>query len=347
MRNEGYGSRRARALTLATVAVVVLALSGCGESEQSTGQHPSTPPRRPKKTKLIVLHAASLVLPFSALEKAMEARHPGLDVIRESSSSRLAIRKVTDLNLKADILASADEALIRGLMIPSHADWVGVFARNRVVVAYTDRSRHRDIINEQNWFDILVRDDVNFGYADPNMAPVGYRTLLCWKLADLHYADALQGKSIYEMLRKATAPNNVRPHCNELIPLLQSAALDYTFQYRSLAVQHRLSFLKLPEDVDLGSEKEKETYAKVKVKINGMQKNTTSIKTGKPILYGITMVKDGPNPEMAIEFLQLLLSDEGAEVMEKNFQEVVRPAVCPDLAVVPEALRPLMIQVSP
>jgi molybdate/tungstate transport system substrate-binding protein len=180
---------------------------------------------------------------------------------------------------------------------------------------------------------------VNYGQADPNNSPVGYRTWLTWKLADLYYADKLKGRDLFEELCANCPPKNIRPHCNELIPLLESLALDYTFQYRSVALQHHLSWLKLPDEIDLGSEKQKAFYAKASVEIAGKTRGTTTTKTGKPILYGVTMVKDAQNPQMALEFLKLLLGPEGQKIMEENFQEPISPAYCDSVQAAPEELR--------
>jgi molybdate/tungstate transport system substrate-binding protein len=318
----------------AGLCLALVVAAGCGSGKETA--------EGVKKQKLLVYHAASLTLPFVAIEKLMEARFPGLNVICESSSSRMAIRKVTDLHRKADIVASADEALIRSQMMPDYADWVGTFARNRVVIAYTERSRYRDEINQDNWYEILLREDVNYGQADPNNAPVGYRTWLTWKLASHHYADKLQGRNLFEELKANCPTRNIRPHCNELIPLLESLALDYTFQYRSVALQHHLTWLKLPEKIDLGSEKHKDLYAKAKVEISGRMKGTTTIKTGKPILYGATMVRDPQNPEMALEFLKILFGPEGQKILEENFQEGVAPVYCDNVQAAPEILRELL-----
>ena len=318
-------------------ALALLLAAGCGGGKEGANGGEA-----PKQQKLRVYHAASLALPFKAIEKVMEKRFPGLDVICESSSSRIAIRKVTDLGRKGDIVASADEALIRTIMQPDHADWVATFARNRVVLAYTDRSQYRGEINEDNWYEILLRENVNYGQADPNNAPVGYRTWLTWRLASVHYANKLNGRDLFQELRAGCPPKNIRPHCNELIPLLESLALDYTFQYRSVALQHHLSWLKLPDEIDLGSEKQKDLYAKVSVEISGKDKGSTTTKTGKPILYGVTMVKDAQNPEMALEFLKILLGPEGQAIMEDNFQEPIAPAYCDRLQIAPAELRGLL-----
>lgn len=297
--------------------------------------------------KLIVFQAASLSLPFAELEKRFEARNPGWDVVRESSSSRLAIRKVVDLGRPCDILATADEALLHDLVLPDNAKWLGMFARNRVVIAFTEKSKYRSEINADNWYEILLRKDVNFGYADPNMAPVGYRTHLCWKLADIYYAERLKGRSLYNELRQHCPDQFIRPHCNELIPLLESLTLDYTFQYQSVAMQHRLSWLKLPDEIDLGNRNLNPFYAQVSENIRGQSRTTSDFsRTGQAVVYGITIPDNAENVKQAEDFLRLLFSEEGQQIMTDNFQEPVVPPLCIGIDQAPESLKPILKEVD-
>jgi len=331
------------------LALAVCAALAAGCSKQPGGQSGGAGRGGAPKwaSRLLVFHAASLSRPLAELEKVFESRSPGVDVVRESSSSRVAIRKVTELNRSADIVASADEALLRELMTPHCAKWVAMFARNRIVIAYTDRSRCRSEINVDNWYDILLREDVNYGYCNPNMAPVGYRTLLSWRLADRHYADKLGGREISAELASNCPARHIRPHCNELIPLLESLALDYTFQYRSVALQHHLEWLKLPDAIDLGNEELAQEYGRVSVDVSGRTRGAVAAKVGKPIIYGITIPEDAPNPDAAQAFLALLFGPEGQQIMKDNFQEPVAPVLCRELAAVPEALRALMQDAGP
>ena len=287
---------------------------------------------------LNVFHAASLARPFEEIEKLLEARNPGLDVVRESSSSRLACRKVTELARKADIIATADYTMVQSMLMPEHTDWFVSSARNRVVLAYSDQSKYQSEINTDNWYEILLRDDVEFGYADPGQAPVGYRTLLVWKLADIYYADKKGDVSIFDDLLAACPEKNVRPHCNELIPLVQSLGLDYIFEYQSVARQHNLQFVQLPAEIDLSSEKLGEYYGQAEVEVEGGERGEMITKKGKPVVYGTTILTDAPNRPAALAFMELLLSAEGQGVMEDNFQEPIVPALTPDASKVPAEL---------
>ncbi|MBD3291725.1 MAG: tungstate ABC transporter substrate-binding protein WtpA [Armatimonadia bacterium] len=286
--------------------------------------------------ELVIFHAASLGRPFETIEAVLEAENPDLDVVRESSSSRVACRKVSELGRTCDVLATADYLLLRDMLVPDHARWYVAFARNRVVIAYSDRSKYHSEINVDNWYDILLRDDVQYGYAEPDQAPVGYRTLLTWKLAGMHYDEP--GRDLFEELLAGAPESNIRPHCNELIPLVQSLGLDYIFQYQSVARQHNLQFLQLPPEIDLSSEKHAELYSQVSVELSGATRGETMTRTGAPIVYGITVPAEADNPAAGVAFLELLMSERGNNIMEESFQEPVVPALTPDPGDLPEEL---------
>ncbi|MCK4811729.1 MAG: substrate-binding domain-containing protein, partial [Methanosarcinales archaeon] len=99
-------------------------------------------PDNSKKTELLVVHAGSLVIPFAEMEKQFESQNPGVDVQMEGHGSIQAIRQVTDIHRAVDVLVVADENLIPDMMYPAYADWHVRFATNRMVIAYTNRSRY-------------------------------------------------------------------------------------------------------------------------------------------------------------------------------------------------------------
>jgi len=83
----------------------------------------------------------------------------------------MAVRKVTDLHKPADIVAVADYTLIPQLLVPNYTDFYVLFATNEIVIAFTDQSKYADEINSDNWYEILARPDVKFGFSDPNQDP--------------------------------------------------------------------------------------------------------------------------------------------------------------------------------
>ncbi len=281
--------------------------------------------------KLVVFHAGSLSVPFEVLEKEF-SKAKGVEFQDEASGSVMAVRKVVDLGRRADIVAVADYSLIPQLMVPKYADFYVLFASNEMVIAFTDKSKYADEINSSNWFEILARKDVRFGFSNPNMDPCGYRALMVMKLADYYY-----GRPVFEELLKGTnlkvengtiiVPKElkvgekivIRPKETDLLGVLESGGVDYIFIYRSVAEQHHLRFIELPKEINLGDFGMREFYSKVKVRIG----STGKIMVAKPIVYGITVPKNAPHERLALEFLRFVLTH--GDVFEKCHQKFLNP----------------------
>ena len=141
--------------------------------------------------KLTIFYAANLISSMNGVIEEFKKTHPDTRVIAESSGSVLAVRKVTELNRKADIIFVADYKLIDEMLAPEYADWSILLYRDPMVIAFTEKSRYTNEIDSDNWYKILMRPDVKYGYANPDLAPVGYRTLMVWQLADLYYSEKI------------------------------------------------------------------------------------------------------------------------------------------------------------
>jgi molybdate/tungstate transport system substrate-binding protein len=97
--------------------------------------------------------------------------------------------------------------------------------------------------------------------------------------------------------------------------------MDYAWEYLSVAVQHDLKFVTLDDHINLGNYKYDKFYKQAQVEVTGKQPGTWITRTGKSCTYGITLVKDAPNPNGAIRFLEYLLAaDGGLKVLEEMGQ---------------------------
>ncbi|MGQ0538606.1 MAG: substrate-binding domain-containing protein, partial [Gemmatimonadaceae bacterium] len=148
----------------------------------------SQPGGRGAEDKLVVFAAGSLARPLRAALDSF-ARHADIEIALETAGSLEAARKLTELGKIPDIIALADEEVFPQLLMPRFTSWYARFARNRLVIAYTDRSRHADSISQDSWRSVLARSGVAVGRADPDLDPAGYRTLLAFQLAERHYND--------------------------------------------------------------------------------------------------------------------------------------------------------------
>ena len=143
--------------------------------------------RTSSEKEIIVFHAGSLAVPLNLLADEYEEANPGTNVLLEAAGSLVCARKITELAKPCDIMASADYQIIDEMLIPEYAGWNLGFATNEIVIAYTDRSEAAELINNDNWTEILMRDDIIYGRSDPDADPCGYRTLLTLKLAEKYY----------------------------------------------------------------------------------------------------------------------------------------------------------------
>lgn len=293
--------------------------------------------------ELIIFYAGSLAYPIADLTQEFNKLYPGVKISSEASASRAAARKVSELARKADIIILADCRIIEDLLMPVFADWYINFARNKLVITFTERSKYGNEINAKNWYKILSRKDVRFGRADPDLAPAGYRTLMLWQLADLYYQEKINGRSIYDTLYENCPANNVRPMEMELLPLLQSLDLDYAFEYLSSAIQHNLKYIPLPDEIDLSNPEFDYYYRQVKVMVSGRKPGEYSAIYGAPIVYALAIPKDAPHPEIALEFLRFLFSKSGQQIMEKSGQPLLLPCAVSDISKIPRALKEFCI----
>ena len=214
---------------------------------------------------------------------------------RESGGSLEHARKITELHRIPDVIALADEEVFPQLLVPQYASWYAIFARNRMVVAYTDKSRYP--LTAENWRSVLARPDVQVGRTDPDLAPAGYRTLIMLQLAERYYHEpGLANRLI------ANAPKrNMRGNAAELAALLRAGELDYIYEYESLASSNGFHFLRLPPEIDLGDPAFAREYGTVSVAIRG------ATMTGRPVLYALSIPREAPHPAVAVRFVRELL----------------------------------------
>ena len=294
------------------------------------------------KGRLVIFHAGSLAVPFKAMEKVFEAKYPKWDLQREASGSSKAARKISDLKKPCDIMASADYKVIDKLLIPDFADWNIRFATNQLVLCYTDTSKYANKVNADNWYEVLQKKGVVWGHSDPNLDPCGYRSLMVIQLAENYY----KIPGLYDKLISARPKENIRPKSVELISLLQTGNMDYAWEYLSVAVQHGLKYVILPNEINLGSYKHDGVYKQAVVKVTGKKPGTFMEIRGKSCTYGVTLLKDAPNREAALAFLTYMLDPQGGlKILKEMGQPPFVPCRVPTAAMkslLPDTLKGLV-----
>ncbi len=309
-------------LVLLVFVAVLVVMTACGGGEK-------------EKVKILVLHAGSLSIPFKDMAQAFMVKYPDVEVLLEAHGSRTAARQISDLNRQAEVMASADSEVIRNLLIPGHADFCIDFTTNEMVLMYTARSKGAGEISPDNWYKVLLRDDVQFGHSDPNADPCGYRAILTQKLAEIHYQEI----GLYQQLKDKMPQKNIRPKEVDLLAMLEAGELDYIFIYRSVAEQHKAKYVVLPDEVNLKSPEFNDLYGSVSVQISGKQPGEFLEMKGAAMVYGITLPKNAQYPEWGERFIAFVLDAEGRDIMAKNGQPEIVPPRVGNRDTLPEGLK--------
>lgn len=286
----------------------LLLFSGCGKSY------------RGKPKEIIIFHAGSLSVPFNELKREYEKIHPNINILLEPAGSLVCARKITELRKPCDIIASADYFVINELLVPEYTKWSIKFATNEIVIAFSDKSKYATEINSENWPDILLRDDVIFSRSDPDADPCGYRAVFTIMLAEKQYGrKGLTGK----MLSKDR--DFIRPKEVDLVALIEANAADYMFQYKSVAIQHGLKYIELPDEINLSDPGNTVLYKSVSLDVAGKTPGSKMKVTGDYINYSMTVLDSAPSREEAIDFVCFILSDKGLEIFRRNGQDPIIP----------------------
>ncbi len=284
---------------------------------------------------LIVFHAGSLSVPLREIATAYEKENPNVDIKLEAAGSLASACKITDLHKYCDVFASADYKVIDEMLIPAYSNWNIKMATNEISIVFTDKSKYANVINAANCFDILLKEDVYYGRSDPNSDPCGYRTVLACKLAANIYSEKKYSDSLLLKDKRF-----IRPKASDLIALLQAHALDYIFEYKSIAIQNGFKYIELPDSINLRNPELNDWYKSVDTEINGKKPGTKMLIQAESIIYGITAINKSKNSELAYDFINFVLSQEnGMSIIQKNGQDIIYPAVCPDTEKLPEVLK--------
>ncbi len=318
------------------IFVISILISSCNNSStQNNNQVNDTV----LSGKLVIFHAGSLAVPLKKIATEFNKTYPKVEILMEAAGSLACARKLTELNQNCDIIAVSDYKVIDNMLIPNYCEWNIPFAGNEMIIAYTPSSKLASEINAANWFNILKKKEVNVGRSDPNADPCGYRTIMTLQLADLYYNQNIS-KSLISKNKEY-----IRPKETDLLGLLEAKELDYIFIYRSVAIQHNLSFVTLPDSINLKNTEIESFYSKAKVEINGSEPGKKQMVSGESMIYGISIPKSASNKIAAETFLAFLLSaNQGMKIMEECGQTAIAPSMNVNYDKVPITIQKYILQ---
>ena len=191
------------------------------------------------------------------------------------------------------MIISADDEIIRSMMLPDYADGYRIWAGNKMVITGED-------ITTENWEDKLLAEDATFKHHNPYGDPGGYRAVMAMLLADAYKPGLTNG--LMNHPGHIGMDKNPGPFGN-----IQQAK--YEFMYHSGAKMSGKNFAELPAIMDLSEPALAEEYSKVGFAVD--DKNTV---TATPINHALTIPKAALHKEAAKEFAKMFLEiDKEAE----------------------------------
>jgi molybdate/tungstate transport system substrate-binding protein len=313
----------------------------------------------PSSQHLVIYRAGGLTRAFGPLVKEFTCQ-TGIQVKDVAMGSVDAARQITAGGQACDLYAPADYLDIDLFMKPAgYAKFNIVFARGKMVLAYSASglaAKKLPPIAESGsatkvpqavakWYEILTMPGVAIGGGNPFLDPGAYRGPMIFQLAEAYY----KIPNLYNnMLEHAVIAGS-----DPAAPTLGKGfdfQLTYEHNARATASANPdYRYVNLPDEINL-SDPAKDAYyrqnAVVVLPGLGTPSSARSIAVpGTHVAWGITLLKDAPNRENAIKFLQLLLSPAGQASLSDNGPAPVSPAlVSPaDFQKLPESLRSLVI----
>jgi molybdate/tungstate transport system substrate-binding protein len=251
---------------LALLASAVGGVGGCLGVART-----SDPPPR-----VTMLAAGSL---NNAFENGLRPRVDARLQVEAHGSAEVA-RLVAGGSKDPDIVALADIALFDSPLDPP---WYAEFATNAVVLAYDADSEGGQRVAEaapDRWYQPLRSGVVSLGRTDPDLDPLGYRTLFVLELASEHYG---LGTDLREAIprREQLYPET------QLVSQFETGSVDAAVTYRSMAEDRGYDYVSLPPEIDLSTPRFADRYGTVSYELP-----SGKVVAGAPISYGVTVRHD-------------------------------------------------------
>ena len=211
-----------------------------------------------------------------------------VDLTVEAYGSRHAAQLAAEGQRDPDILVLADVGLFESVL---STPWYATFTSNALAVAYNpDTEAGRRVSEADRWYEPLLSSSFQLGRTDPDLDPLGYRTLLAFELASEYYGEP-------DLRSRVVSRKQVYPE-TQLLAQFETGGLDAAVVYRNMAVERDYPYVELPPELSLSDPSLADRYATATVTLDD-----GSAVTGSPIAYGATLRTDGPAARAVFETL--------------------------------------------
>ena len=339
---------RVRVAAVAGLAAAAVAVAGCssssspssGSSASASSSASSSAPAKPTGN-VNVAYASSLQFLNEKVVSPAFTKAEGYKFVGHGGASTELANDITGGELTPDVFESVGGDNIK-MIEPKFTKWYVQYAGTSIVVAYNPKSKYAADFkayadgskNVCGLFSkTLQTSGLKLGRTDPNIDPQGRDFIMMVELAQSYcHLPASAVSKILGTSDLATSSSSQIFAESSLDATLQSGQLDAASAFITQAVELHLPYIKLPDQINLGSAAEKAAYAKATVKV----KSGKTYK-GSPQVIDITTVGAKPSAA-AIAFVKYTLSSAGLAQYKAGGFDVLTPKLTGSMSDVPAAI---------
>ncbi len=339
---------RVRIAAVAGLAAAAVAVAGCssssspssGSSASASSSASSSAPAKPTGN-VNVAYASSLQFLNEKIVSPAFTQAEGYKFVGHGGASTELANDITSGELTPDVFESVGGDNIK-LIEPKFTSWYVQYAGTSIVLAYNPKSKYAADFkavasgskNVCSLFSsTLQTSGFKLGRTDPNIDPQGRDFIMMVELAQAYcHLPSDTAAKILGTSDFGTASSSQIYAESSLDSTLQSGQLDAASAFITQAVELKLPYIKLPDQINLGSAAEKAAYAKATVKV----KSGKTYK-GSPQVIDITTVGAKPSAA-AIAFVKYTLSSAGLAQYSHGGFTVLTPKLTGSKSAVPAAI---------
>ncbi len=342
---------------IVVVIVVAAAVGGVGffAGYEYRGS-PAASPAAAANSTLSLEAAGTLNVVFPQLANELANETPGISVpaaAQKYTGSLGVATAITSLGARLDVAAFADFRTAPALLEPTYASYEVVFAGTSEVLVYNASIPAFRGINSTNWGTTLITavdtpGVPRFGVWNASTDPNGYNEIFSMMLQGMLY-DGGNLSAVYSHFYRGAPGQYATPDpATTVIEMeAQAAALvklgvvSAVITYQSYALVNHLSYVSLDPIVGLSSNSSSalHDYAGISTQILSSAGTLTSVFPA-PVLFAATVPRNAPNPLLGAEFLHLLISFQGSQILARDGWTPIYPAWTDAPTAVPSVLAP-------
>ncbi len=340
---------RGRIAAVAGLAALAVAAAGCSSGSSSSGGSSASASAKASSSasakptgNVNVAYASSLQFLNEKVVSPAFTAAEGYKFVGHGGASTELANDITGGELTPDVFESVGGDNIK-LIEPKFTSWYVQYAGTSIVLAYNPKSKYAADFKavadgSKNvctlFSSTLQSPGFKLGRTDPNIDPQGRDFIMMVMLAQSYCH--LPSDTAAKILGTSDFGTASSPQIYaeaSLDSTLQSGQLDASSAFITQAVELKLPYVKLPDQINLGSAAEKAAYAKATVTV----KNGKTYK-GSPQVIDITTVGSKPSAG-AIAFVRYTLSPAGLAQYKQGGFTVLTPTVTGDKSAVPAAIQ--------